>query len=65
MMKKIYYAYVAKKMLDRFQEKLDELNDKIKIVYTSPAISENGEVLVYYVLEAEEGIINSKWELKQ
>ena len=64
MMKKFYYAYVAKDMIDRFQEKLDERSDKIKIICTNQAISENGETLLYYVLEAEKGIIDSKWELK-
>lgn len=64
MMKKLYYAYVVKDMIGYFEEGLDKRKDKIKVVHASPAISENGESLVYYILEAEEGVINSKWELK-
>ena len=63
-MKKLYYAYVVKDMIGSFEEKLAELVDKIKVVHASPARSENGESIVFYVLEAEEGVINSKWELK-
>lgn len=63
-MKKLYYAYVAEDMISHFEEKLDERKDKIKVVHISKAISENGEPLVYYELEAEEGVIDSKWELK-
>lgn len=63
-MKKLYFAYVVKDQIAYFEKNLDERKDKIKVVYASPARSENGEPLVYYVLEAEEGVINSKWELK-
>lgn len=64
MMKKLYYAYVVKELVGYYEKKLDEQKDKIKVIYRSPAISENGEPLIYYVLEAEEGIIHSGWELK-
>lgn len=64
MMNKLYYAYVIKDMASHFEERLDERKDKIKLVHSSSAVSENGEPLVYYTLEAEEGIIDSKWELK-
>lgn len=63
-MKKLYYAYVAKDMVTHFEEKLDERKNKIKVVHMSTFISENDEPLVYYELEAEEGVIDSKWELK-
>ena len=63
-MKKLYYAYVVEDMIGYFEKKLDERKDKIKVVHMSTAVSENGEPLFYYELEAEEGVINSKWELK-
>lgn len=63
-MKKLYYAYVMVEMVDYFEEKLAERYDKVKVIRTSPAISKNGESLVYYVLEADEGVIDSKWELR-
>lgn len=62
-MKKLYYAYVTMDMVGYFEDKLAERDGKIEVVRTSPAISKNGEPLVYYVLEAESGVINSKWEL--
>lgn len=63
-MKKLYYAYVTKNVIDSFEEKLAELEAKVKVVHASPAVSEDGESIVFYVLEADEGVINSKWELK-
>ena len=64
MMKKLYYAYVAEDMVSYFEEKLEELKDRIDVIRISSAISENNNPLKYYVLAAEEGIIDSKWELK-
>lgn len=64
MMKKLYYAYVTKDMVSYFEAKLEELKDKIDVISISSAISENDSPLNYYVLSAEEGIIDSKWELK-
>jgi hypothetical protein len=64
MMRKLYYAYVHEDMVGYFEEKLEERKDKIKVVDFHPAISEDGYRCIYYVLEAEEGNINSKWELK-
>lgn len=63
-MKKLYYAYVIVELVDYFDKKLEERKDKIKIVDISPAISEEGELAIKYILEAEEGVIDSKWELK-
>lgn len=65
-MTKLYYAYVLTEieLVDYFEKKLDERKDKIKIVDIGPAISENGEPAIKYILEAEEGIIDSKWELE-
>lgn len=63
-MRKLYYAYVTEDMVSYFEEKLNELKDKIGVIGISPAISENNNPLKYYVLSAEEGIIDPKWELK-
>ena len=63
-MKKQYYAYVPKKLVDYFNKKIDEHKNEIEIIHSEAAISENNEQLIYYVLEAEEGIIDSRWELK-
>lgn len=63
-MKKQYYAYVLVDVADYFEKKLDERKDKIKIVEIGPAGFEDGQPILKYILEAEEGIIDSKWELK-
>lgn len=63
-MKKLYYAYIPEDLVGYFEEKLEERKDKIKIVIKDSAISEKGEPLAHYVLEAEEGFIDPKWELK-
>ena len=63
-MKKLYYAYVAKDVVKYFEKKLKESSDDIKIVSKSPATSESGKPLLCFVLEAEEGVIDSRWELK-
>lgn len=60
-----YYAYVHKDLVEYFEETLDGRRDRVKVVRTEPAISDEGEPLLYYVLEAEEGVINSRWELKE
>ena len=56
---KKYYAYVAKDVVDYFEEKLAEYG--VKTIKCEPI--NNGE-LYYYVVEAEEGIINPKFEMK-
>lgn len=63
-MKKLYNAYVVKNMVHYFEECLGKRKDKVKVVDVSSVISENGESLMYYLLEAEEGVIDSRWELK-
>lgn len=60
---KIYYAYVVMDMVEYFEERLIK-EDKIKYFSKESAISESGEPLIYYVIEAEEGLIDPKWELK-
>lgn len=62
-MKKLYYAFVTEEMNNYFEEKLDERKDDIKVVHTNRDVSENGEALIHYILEAEEGVINSEWKL--
>jgi hypothetical protein len=61
-MKKRYYAFVAKDMVDYFEGRVRD--KEIKIIKREPATSTNGEPLLYYELEAEEGVIDSKWELE-
>ena len=56
---KKYYAYVAKDISGNFENKLAEYG--IKTIKCEPI--NNGEIF-YYVVEAEEGIINPKFEMK-
>ena len=56
---KKYYAYVAKEVVDYFEEKLEEHG--VKTIKCEPI--NNGEIF-YYVVEAEEGIIDPKFEIK-
>ena len=56
---KKYYAYVAKDVVDYFEEKLAEHG--VKTIKCEPI--NNGEIF-YYVVEAEEGIIDPKFEIK-
>ena len=62
-MKKVYEAYVVIKLRDYFEEKLREngANMLSRILVMN---SNNNELLYYYTIEAEEGIIDPKWELK-
>ena len=64
MMKKRYYAYVKEDVSRYFEKCLHQREDKIEVLRVMSATSENGESLCYYELEAEEGVIDSKWELK-
>ena len=62
-MKKVYEAYVTIKLKDYFEDKLREhgviILDRDLVIN-----SNNYEPLYYYEVEAEEGIINPKWEVK-
>ena len=62
-MKKVYEAYVVIKLKDYFEEKLREngANMLSRILVMN---SNNNELLYYYTIEAEKGIIDPKWELK-
>ena len=62
-MKKVYEAYVVIKLKDYFEEKLQE-NEATMLSRILVINSNNNEPLYYYTIEAEEGIINPKWELK-
>ena len=62
-MKKVYEAYVVIKLKDYFEEKLRE-NEAIILSRILVMNSNNNELLYYYTIEAEEGIIDPKWELK-
>ena len=62
-MKKVYEAYVVIKLKDYFEEKLRE-NEANMLSRILVIKSHNNEPLYYYTIEAEEGIINPKWELK-
>ena len=63
-MVKKYYAYVAPDIAERFEEKLNSFGDKIKSVERDElAFNMNGTLFYPYIIEAEEGIINPKWEL--
>ena len=62
-MKKVYEAYVIIKLKDRFE---DKLRDKRATILSRELVinSNNNEPLYYYTIEAEEGIIYPKWEIK-
>lgn len=62
-MEKVYEAYVVIKLKDYFEEKLRE-NEATMLSRILVINSNNNEPLYYYTIEAEEGIINPKWELK-
>ena len=62
-MKKVYEAYVIIKLKDRFEDKLRE-HGAIILGRDLVINSNNNEPLYYYTIEAEEGIIRPKWEVK-
>ena len=63
-MVKRYYAYVAPDFIDLFEEKLRSFGDKVKSIERDELfLNADGALFYPYVIEAEEGIINPKWEL--
>lgn len=63
---KRYYAYVALDQINYFEEKLKEREDKIKNIRRGEIVSsEDGTLCLSYVIEAEEGTIDHKWELPE
>lgn len=59
-----YYAPVAIDVEKYFKEKLKEHEDKVRVVSRIPYFSKKGEPIVYYLLAAEEGVIDPKYEFK-
>ena len=63
-MVKKYYAYVSPDFADLFEEKLISFGDRINSIERDELFMNSDGTLFYpYVIEAEEGIINTKWEL--
>lgn len=63
-MVKKYYAYVALDLIDLFEEKLISFGDRINSIERDGLFMNSDGALFYpYIIEAEEGIINPKWEL--
>ena len=59
---KQYYAYIAKDMVNYFETKLVEHGGSI--IKREPVLVNNGkEFAYYYVVEAQDGVIDSKFEL--
>ena len=63
---KRYHVNVIIDLVDYFENKLSERADKINIIKKDevPQTAENGKQYIYYILEAEEGVIDPKYELK-
>ena len=62
-MKKVYESYVIIKLKDYFEDKIRE-HGAIMLSRDLVINSNNNELLYYYIIEAEEGIIDPKWEVK-
>ena len=59
---KQYYAYIAKDMVNYFETKIAEYSGSI--IKRELVLVNNGEELAYYyVVEAKDGVIDSKFEL--
>ena len=59
---KQYYAYIAKDMVNYFETKLVEHGGSI--IKREPVLVNNGkEFAYYYVVEAQDGVIDYKFEL--
>ena len=62
-MKKLYYAYVAEDLVDYFESKL--LEREVIIINRELIENTNDNKLYYYfVLKAEDGTIDPKFEIK-
>ena len=65
-MVKEYFAFVAPKLVDEFEAQLNSRNGIRKYVRKELSLIAGGTRAAYpYVIEAEEGIINPKWELTE
>lgn len=59
---KTYQAYVAINAIDYFCNQLNSLGGNIKSIKMT--FSERGDVIYDMIVEAPEGLIDSKWEVK-
>lgn len=65
-MVKEYYAFVVPELVDEFEAQLNSRNGITKWVRKELSLIAGGTSMAYpYVIEAEEGIINPKWELTE
>ena len=67
-MVKEYYAFVVPELVDEFEAQLNSRNGITKWVRKEFEVSfytNRTRVAYPYVVEAEEGIINPKWELTE
>ena len=63
MERKLYYAYVIMGLVDYFDAKLREHADKVSVKLKTTSYTEDGTPIMVYVLWAEEGIIDPKYEI--
>ena len=67
-MVKEYYAFVVPELVDEFEAQLNSRNGITKYIrnWFEVGLGTNGSRVAYpYVIEAEEGIIDPKWELTE
>lgn len=65
-MVKEYFAFVAPKLVDEFEAQLNSRKGITKYVRKELSLIAGGTRAAYpYVIEAEEGIIDPKWELTE
>jgi hypothetical protein len=64
-MRKQYYANVEVSCVEYFEKNLEERKDLVTVITKDdvPRTSEDGTQYIQYILEAEENIIDSAWEL--
>lgn len=63
-MVKCYYADVAAELTKEFNRQIRRKSD-VKIVdHGKLLVSDDGKAYYRYIVEAEEGIIDPKWEIK-
>lgn len=65
-MVKEYFAFVVPELVDEFEAQLNSRNGITKYIRKELSLIAGGTRAAYpYVIEAEEGIINPKWELTE
>lgn len=62
--KHYYTAGVLSHLQSYFEAKLAENKDTVRVVSRAPLFNGNGDFVMYYLLEAEEGVIDPKYEFK-